>query len=124
VARRLGISTKVDQSSEMGRYETGQKKPNGSGRKRGTANRKTSNFQECLQSYGCDLPLKITEILPNLSPDKQADVLLGLLNYIYPKRKNMEVLVEAAEEQEPQVIVNLPAKLCAECEQANGGRRN
>lgn len=32
------------------------------------------------------------ELLPSLSPEKQADVLVDLMSYVYPKRKAIEQL--------------------------------
>jgi hypothetical protein len=69
-------------------------KPKGSlktgGRKKGTPNQKTLVLKSINEALGVDVPQKLAELLPFLEPDKQADVLLELLNYIYPKRKALE----------------------------------
>lgn len=63
----------------------------GSGRKKGTPNKKTLVLTEILESLDCDVTQKLTELLPQLNPEKQADVLLELMSYLFPKRKALEV---------------------------------
>lgn len=63
----------------------------GSGRKKGTPNKKTLVLTDILESLDCDVTQKLTEILPQLQPEKQADVLLELMSYIFPKRKALEL---------------------------------
>ena len=63
----------------------------GSGRKKGTPNKKTLILSEILESLDCRVTEKLTELLPQLDPDKQADVLLELMSYLFPKRKALEV---------------------------------
>jgi len=61
--------------------------PKTGGRKLGTSNRKTLFLKETLESLGHELPTRIIALLPQLSPDRQMDVYLELMQYIYPKRK-------------------------------------
>lgn len=66
------------------------KKVPGSGRQKGTPNRRTQRLAEVLEEGGINVPLRLLRILPKLPPEKQADVLLGLMPYLYPKRKPQE----------------------------------
>lgn len=62
------------------------------GRKPGTPNKKTQALQEILEEgLGKGLPEKIVEIMHTLDPKDQVKVLLELMQYIYPKRKAIEV---------------------------------
>jgi hypothetical protein len=67
------------------------KKVVGSGRQKGTPNKKTLILSEILDGLNCDVPQKITELLPAMPPEKQADVLLELMTYLFPKRKALEL---------------------------------
>lgn len=67
------------------------KKIDGSGRQKGTPNKKTLILTEILDSLDCDVTQRLTELLPQLQPEKQADVLLELMSYIFPKRKALEL---------------------------------
>lgn len=60
------------------------------GRKKGTPNKKTQLLAEILEVNDFSIPEKIIELLPSLAPKKQADVLLDLMSYMYPKRKAVE----------------------------------
>jgi hypothetical protein len=71
-------------SFESGREKTG-------GRQAGTPNKRTLHLIEILEEYGINLPAKIFELLPTLLPEKQIDVLMQLLAYVYPKRKALEI---------------------------------
>ena len=67
------------------------------GRKKGTPNKRTKVLSEALLNNGIDIPQKLAEIFPNLSYDKQADVLLSLMSFVYPKRKSIEIAEESIE---------------------------
>ncbi len=60
------------------------------GRKKGSLNKRTLVRKEVTEALGVDVPQRLAELLPQLEPEKQADVLLELLSYIYPKRKAIE----------------------------------
>lgn len=62
------------------------------GRKLGTPNKKTLVLQSVTDALNLDVPRRLGELLPELDPAKQADVLLELMSYIYPKRKAIEHL--------------------------------
>lgn len=74
----------------MAKFIEGQKKPEGSGRKKGSANRKTQHLEDILNFAGFSVPEKIIELMPQLAPEKQADILMNLMGYLYPKRKAIE----------------------------------
>lgn len=60
------------------------------GRQKGTPNRRTLVLQSVTEAMGMDVPRRLAELLPQLEPGKQADVLLDLMGYLYPKRKSIE----------------------------------
>lgn len=62
------------------------------GRKKGTPNKKTLLLSDIIEQGSQSLPERILELLPKLPVDKQANVLLKLMEFIYPKRKAVEVL--------------------------------
>lgn len=64
--------------------------PKTGGRQKGTLNKRTLNFADDLEHHGLDLLEEITKLLPELSPDKRAGILLGLMCYQYPKRKQID----------------------------------
>jgi hypothetical protein len=68
--------------------------PKTGGRKKGTPNRRSTQLEERLCGLGLDVPGRLVEILPTLDPAHQAQVLLGLLTFIYPKRKAVDQTVE------------------------------
>ncbi|MFV8248092.1 hypothetical protein [Bdellovibrio bacteriovorus] len=76
----------------MGQFTPGQEKKNGSGRQKGTPNKKTQLLNEILDAKDFCIPEKLMELLPSLSPEKQADILVDLMSYVYPKRKAIEQL--------------------------------
>jgi hypothetical protein len=93
----------------MARFQTGHPKPPGSGRKRGTPNKKTLGLQESLEAHGLNLIGQLVNLLPDLHIDKQADVLLELMAYVYPRRKSVEVSgMNEAALSEPLVILTMP----------------
>ncbi len=67
---------------------TGIKKTGG--RKKGTPNKKTFILRDVLDSFGCDVPQRIVDLLPELKPEKQADILVELMKYLFPTRKAIE----------------------------------
>lgn len=87
-------------------------KPQGShktgGRFKGTPNKKTLVLQDALEKCGIDVVAKLAELLPRLPAEKQADILMNFLSYLYPKRKSVELSSHAVENG-PQVIVTLPS---------------
>jgi hypothetical protein len=78
-------------------FETGKQKTGG--RMAGTPNKRTTQLIETLDGLNIDLPTKILELLPTLLPEKQVDVLLHLMPYVYPKRKAVELDVHDKSER-------------------------
>lgn len=62
------------------------------GRKRGTPNRRTFDLSEDLNSVGLNVAQSLANLLPQLPVEKQADILVDLMSFLYPKRKAIEVL--------------------------------
>lgn len=60
------------------------------GRRLGTLNKKSSAFSSEIERAGMDIPTMLAELYPKLEASKQADVLLGLMSYLYPKRKPVD----------------------------------
>jgi hypothetical protein len=90
----------------MSRFQTGQVKPEGSGRKKGTPNKKTLDLAEKLRAEGLDPVLELIKLLPLLEPQQKANVLLDLMTYLYPKRKAMDLKVD-----EPAQLSGQPCKV-------------
>jgi hypothetical protein len=61
--------------------------PKTGGRQKGTPNKRTALMADLLESQGICLVDIILMIVPVLEPNKQVDVLMGLLPYVYPKRR-------------------------------------
>ena len=65
--------------------------PKTGGRKRGVPNRNSSNLVKFFESVNFDVPSEIYNLLPSLEPNKQADILMKLMEYIHPKRRPAEI---------------------------------
>lgn len=102
------FAAKVVQNRGMARFATGQQKPVGSGRKRGTPNRRHTVLVEALEAIDFSIPERLVELLPKLTPEKQADVLLDMMSYVFPKRKSLELSGQIEPANRPQVIVTIP----------------
>lgn len=87
-------------AKEIGSPKTG-------GRQKGTPNKKTEALQNTLANHNFDIVEKLLELMPKLKEEKQAEILLGLMNYVYPKKKSMEISIE--KEKEPTVVVYIPS---------------
>jgi len=72
-------------------WPKGRTKSKTGGRKPGAPNRPSLELQEALTELGLDLPQRIVALLPKLAPKAQVDVLLKLMDFIYPKRKAVEI---------------------------------
>ncbi|MGE4106485.1 MAG: hypothetical protein AB7F66_04670 [Bacteriovoracia bacterium] len=64
--------------------------PKTGGRRKGVPNKKTHLLVEALRAGGVEPVSRICDLLPQLSPKEQANLLVQLLGYIYPKRKAIE----------------------------------
>lgn len=74
-------------------FVKGQPRIPGSGRAKGTPNKKTQVLVEILEAKDFNVPAKLIELVNGglLLPKEQADVLLELMQYVYPKRKAVEM---------------------------------
>jgi hypothetical protein len=79
------------------------------GRQKGVPNKKTAFLCESLSSLECDVPTRILELMPSLPPDRQADIWLELLQYLYPKRKPIDSNSEHSSASQ-QVVVNVTSE--------------
>lgn len=107
--------------------------PKTGGRQKGTPNKRTEILRDVLEKLDCDVPQRLVTLLPQLSPDRQADVLLELLQYVFPKRKAEEPVqptVGLTLEQTKNFFFNITAdpetKRAAElvAERISGGKTN
>lgn len=62
----------------------------GSGRQKGTPNKRTQELLELWEQFGYDPAKALNVLLPELPPEVQANVHLKLMEYKYPKRKAIE----------------------------------
>lgn len=77
----------------MARYEPGQPKPPGSGRKKGTPNKATLALRERLAAHGCDFEEELAKAI--MAKDyAMVQVLQSLLPFIQPKFKDREPVQE------------------------------
>lgn len=77
------------------------------GRIKGTLNKKTQHLAEVLEELNFGVLARLVELMPKLSIEKQADILLSLMSYLYPKRKAFE-LTNLDSKNAPQVILTMP----------------
>lgn len=86
--------------------------PKTGGRKKGTQNKvsqeKLSTIQELCVQYNCDPFESLLKIAsdPMTVIDLKVNILKELCQYIYPKRKSIEVIGELI--NEPQIMILLP----------------
>ena len=81
------------------------------GRKKGSLNKKTLELSQILKKANINVPEKIIELLPTLDTEKQVEVLLKLMPYLYPKRKPkepLEVKLESVDINKPIVNICIP----------------
>lgn len=65
--------------------------------------------KEKADKLNINLPLNLINLIPNLPVEKQADVYLKLMEYLYPKRKAIELTNEIEQSKKPQVVIHLPS---------------
>ncbi|NDC23788.1 MAG: hypothetical protein EB120_05030 [Proteobacteria bacterium] len=75
----------------MAKYQSGQSKPEGSGRKKGTSNLKTLILRECLDQVGFDIVQELKNLYPDLDTQTKAKVLLAFLPYLFPKPESVHI---------------------------------
>lgn len=75
----------------MAKFEAGQSKPEGSGRKKGTSNLKTLILRETLERVGFDIVQELKTLYPSLDAQTKAKVLLAFLPYLFPKPETVHL---------------------------------
>lgn len=76
----------------MAKFKKGDKKPEGSGRKKGTKNKLNLGIQEKLENKGVDCIDEILKLAQSTDDESiKAKIYLDLLKYIYPQRKAVEM---------------------------------
>lgn len=68
--------------------------PKTGGRQNGTPNKKTIYLSDALLDNTLDVPKKIIELLPQLSAEKQADILIKIMPYLFKNIKNSPTVTE------------------------------
>lgn len=74
--------------------------PKVGGRKKGTPNLETKTLSEILDKNNFEPVNLILSNLPFVTPEKQIDVCLQLMSYLYPKRKALEIEAVQSNSQE------------------------
>jgi len=67
--------------------------PKTGGRKLGTPNKRSLRLNEIFNSLEFYIPSELVKLLPDLEVKDRAQVLLKLLEYVYPKRRPIELSV-------------------------------
>jgi len=65
------------------------------GRQKGSLNKSTILLKESLDSLKLNVPEKLAELIPQLPIEKQADVLLKIMPYLYPQLKHSEFVADS-----------------------------
>ena len=94
----------VNSRKSNGQFQTGMKRPENAGRKKGTPNRKTKELMELLGDY--NPALSLLEILnDNKVPiELKIKINLDLMSYIYPKRKSVESKEQVLLFTNPEIV--------------------
>jgi hypothetical protein len=81
------------------------------GRKKGSLNKKTSDLLFVLEKANLNVPERIIELLPTVSPEIQIDILMKLMCFLYPKRKPSEAESQDSDNSKTEkqvVVINIP----------------
>lgn len=89
-------------------HPRGTPKPPTSGRKKGTPNKVTQSIQQFFDDNGIFIPEKIIELMPELEPRDRMKAWLEVAQYVYPKRKAIEV---TGKDGEPVKITQIKPEL-------------
>jgi hypothetical protein len=81
------------------------------GRPKGSPNRSSLLLTEILNGYGLNVPEQLVKLLPELEPRDQARVLLDLMEYIYPKRKSIDIALEPLDAKLEKEVLDIKAKV-------------
>lgn len=77
-------------------WPKGKSKPKTGGRKAGVPNKRTGELSQRIEELlgGQDLPQAILSRIKKLSLERQAEFLMELMPYVYPRRKAAEIKTE------------------------------
>jgi hypothetical protein len=76
----------------MAKFKKGDKKPEGSGRKKGTKNKLNLGVQEALNARGVDCVEEMLKIAESTDKEEvKLTVYKELIKYVYPQRKAVEM---------------------------------
>lgn len=78
----------------MGQFKKGEARLPNAGRKKGTPNVKTLMLEKIFELNGYSPSEELLKLLPSLDEKDQAKVHLELMQYLYPKRKELPDLSE------------------------------
>ena len=86
-------TAKVEKNS--GKYKKGQARPNNSGRKKGTPNKKTAELKDILNNHHFEPATKMIELFIATEDDNiKLGILKELMKYIYPQRKAVDCIIQ------------------------------
>lgn len=88
------------------KFKPGEPRPAKAGRKAGTPNKPTLELKQVLEGLGVNPPEQIAQLLPALEPAKQVDVLLKLMEFIFPRRKAVEGTTNHVHQIQPATVTN------------------
>lgn len=79
-------------------FEKGKPRPENAGRRPGTVNVRTMLLKRFLEAENVNVVQQLVALIPDLSPEMQAKVWLGLMPYLFPRLSS--ITVEKTPEQE------------------------
>lgn len=80
----------------MAKFKKGDKKPEGSGRKKGTKNKLNLGVEEALNARGIDCVEELLKIAETTDKEEvRLTVFKELIKYVYPQRKAVEMSSES-----------------------------
>lgn len=84
----------------------GRPKPEGSGRQKGTHNKKTQILLDELEKLGVDLPREAVAALREIDdPKDRFDCIEKLMRYVYPQKKSVDHVMMDGEGQGFKIVV-------------------
>jgi hypothetical protein len=83
--------------------------PKTGGRRKGTANKKSLFLKKALDEANFSVVTELISLLPNLRGDKRADILFKMLEYLYPKRRAIDLETNIESSNEPKISITIPS---------------
>lgn len=100
----------------------GQGKTPGSGRKKGTPNKKTLAVAEAFAAAKLDPVRMLANALKKAPYDIKVKAALALMEFIYPKRKAVEITDDSPADEGTSVVVNLTTEALLRVAEENRGK--